>query len=303
MTIERFPFRAMASPCEVVIGSLTREAAARIADQAIAEVRRIEAKYSRFTDHSVIARINARAAHEPVELDDETHSLLAYASRIHEISGGLFDITTGLLQQAWDFRGARVANPSVLADLCKHVGWSRVDLGNGSIRLPSPRMRLDFGGFGKEYAADRAAGVLREAGVKTGYINLGGDLCAIGTRPDGEPWSIGIQHPRTPDALIASIPIADCALATSGDYERFFEHQGRRYCHILSPLTGQTVSAWQSVSVIAPQAITAGTTATIAMLLEDEALDFLHETRLAFLAVDANGNTFTHRSPHMTRSP
>ena len=294
--IERFEFRAMASPCEIVIGSLTRDAAQAIAGQAIAEVRRIETKYSRFTDDSVIARINAHAAHRPVELDDETQSLLDYAARIHDLSGGRFDISTGLFQQAWDFRAARRAEPGVLEQLREHVGWSRVRLANGSIQLGSDRMRLDFGGFGKEYAADRAADVLRQSGVRSGYVNLGGDLSAVGARPDGEPWSIGIQHPRTPGALIASIPIADAALATSGDYERFFEQDGRRYCHILSPFTGQPVSTWQSVSVIAPRAITAGTTATVAMLLEDQALDFLHDTRLAFLAIDSRGEVFTHRN-------
>ena len=290
----------MASLCEIAVGGLARDDARTVAEQAIAEVRRIESKYSRFTADSVVARINRLAASEPVAIDDETRSLIEYAARIHSMSGGLFDITTGLFQQAWDFRAGTIAAPDKLAELQPHVGWSRITLDDQGIRFSSERMRLDFGGFGKEYAADRAADVLKQAGVRSGYVNLGGDVAAIGTRPDGQAWSMGIRHPRRDDELIASIPIADAALATSGDYERYFERNGRRYCHILSPLTGEPVNHWQSVSVVAPRAITAGSTATVAMLLEAEGLDFLHDTGLPFLAINPRGDVVTHRSRHST---
>jgi len=294
-SIRRFEFHAMASPCEIAIGSSAKDRAQAAADFAIAEVKRIEAKYSRFTSNSVVARINERAASEPVAIDDETRALLNYADRIHAISGGLFDITTGLFQQAWDFRAGTIAAPERLLELKQDVGWSHVRLTSQGIFFMQPRMRIDFGGFGKEYAADRAADVLRQQGVSSGYVNLGGDVAAIGMRPDGEPWSMGVQHPRSTAELIASIPLADAALATSGDYERYFERNGRRYCHVLSPLTGEPVSHWQSVSVIAPRAITAGATATVTMLLEASGLEFLHKSGLPFLAVNPEGEVFTHR--------
>ena len=291
----------MASPCEVAIGAHLPHAARSLADMAIAEVHRIESKYSRFTTDSVVAGINERAAREYVEVDDETRSLLDYAGRIHRLSGGRFDITTGLLQQAWDFRKGTIAEPSRLLELRQHVGWAHVQLTDHGIRFHRPQMQLDFGGFGKEYAADRAADVLRQHGVQSGYVNLGGDVAAIGVRPDGEPWSMGVQHPRQAGELLASIPLADASLATSGDYERFFERDGRRYCHILSPLTGEPVNHWQSVSVVAPRAITAGATCTVAMLLEADGLDFLRDAGLPFLAVDAAGEVFTHQ-PHRRKA-
>jgi len=290
----RFEFYAMASICEIALGSGSNASARAAADLAINEVRRIESKYSRFTSDSVVAHINQEAAKKPVAVDEETRFLLNYADQIHRLSGGLFDITTGVLQQAWDFRAGIIAEPERLRELRQHVGWSKVRLIDEGIFFTQSQIQIDFGGFGKEYAADRAAGVLRQQGVCSGFVNLGGDVSTLGLRPDGQAWSMGIRHPRSPGKLIASIPLADAALATSGDYERYFEHNGRRYCHILSPETGEPVNHWQSVSVVAPRAITAGTAATISMLLEATGLEFLQRSGLPFLAVNPQGEIVTH---------
>jgi thiamine biosynthesis lipoprotein len=156
--------------------------------------------------------------------------------------------------------------------------------------LPLPGMELDFGGFGKEYAADRAATLLQEQGVKHGMVNLGGDIRLMGPRPDGRPWVIGIQHPRTPGTVMARMAVTEGALATSGDYERsFVDEDGRRYCHVLDPRTGWPVTAWRSVSVIAPACLAAGALTTIAMLKGSEALAFLDQQNVGYLAVDASG--------------
>jgi thiamine biosynthesis lipoprotein len=151
-------------------------------------------------------------------------------------------------------------------------------------------MEIDFGGIGKEYAADRIATILAERGVAHALVNLGGDVRALGGQADGRPWRVGIRHPRAqPVAAIASIEIADGAVATSGDYERGFDLDGRRYCHLLDPRTGWPVQAWQAISVVAPLAIVAGSCATIAMLLEERAEAFLGEQAVAWLGVDAAG--------------
>jgi thiamine biosynthesis lipoprotein len=294
MDIQNHGFQAMASPCEVVIAGAAPALALQAACGAEAEVRRIEAKYSRFRPDSVIGRINAGAHDAPVEIDDETLALLHYADRLHALSDGLFDITTGLLQGAWDFKAGRIPQEAELADLLPHVGWHHVRIEGGTLRLADPLARIDLGGFGKEYAADRAAAVLQARGVASGYDNHGGDIRVVGPRPDGPPWQIGIRHPRDPARLLASIPVARGGLATSGDYERYFEKDGRRYCHVLSPRDGRPVTRWQSVSVLAPEAITAGTACTVAMLKQDAALDFLRASTLAFLAVDADGVIHTH---------
>ena len=123
-------------------------------------------------------------------------------------------------------------------------------------------------------------------------MNLGGDLRLIGPRPDGQPWQIGVQDPRQADSLAAGIPVSCGALATSGDYERYIDVDGRRYCHVLDPHTGMPVSHWRSVSVLAPVAIAAGSCATIAMLMQADGLAFLEQSGMAFLAIDQQGEVF-----------
>jgi thiamine biosynthesis lipoprotein len=157
-------------------------------------------------------------------------------------------------------------------------------------------MELDFGGFGKEYAVDRACAVLIERGVHYGFVNLGGDLRAIGPQPDGMPWSMGIQDPRDTRAVAASLPLTVGSLATSGDYERFMEIDGRRYCHILNPRTGMPVSAWRSLSVLAPVAIAAGSYSTIGMLRESGAPEWLDANEVPWLGIDIDG--VVHQGAH-----
>jgi thiamine biosynthesis lipoprotein len=293
VVVEGFAFSAMASRCEVRLVAPDSATAARWADAAIAEVRRIEAKFSRYRDDSVVSTINAAAgADTAVECDAETVALLAYAEALFIASEGRFDITSGVLRRAWDFHGKRLPDAAELDRLCALVGWRSVERGPTTIRLPLPGMEIDFGGFGKEYAADRAAAVLRELGAGHGFVNLGGDLHAIGPQPDGSPWLIAIQDPRDATRAAAEIELSHGGLATSGDYERYFEVDGVRYCHILNPKTGWPVTHWRSVSVAAPLCIAAGSCSTIAMLAQDHALAFLAGSGLAYLAINAHGVHF-----------
>jgi thiamine biosynthesis lipoprotein len=291
----RVDFHAMGSPCRIQVQHRSPPAL-RAVEAAIAEVRRIEAKYSRYRDDSVVSRINRAAGSAgAIELDSETCGLIDFAAQAHAASGGAFDITTGVLRRAWDFRAGRLPGLQALEALMPLIGWQQVHWQRPSLRLPRPGMELDFGGIGKEYAVDRAATLLAEAGVGAALVNLGGDLRAVGRRDDGQPWHFGIAHPRQADAVVASIPLHEGALATSGDYERFFELDGRRYCHILDPRSGWPAAGWQSISVVAPACLAAGTITTIAMLLGDQALPFLREQGLPFLAIDAGGRMVDER--------
>lgn len=284
-----FPFEAMASRCELRLAAPDHARAALLAQLAIDEVRRIEQKYSRYRADSVVGCINAGAGAAWTDCDAETDSLLDYAAALHASSGGLFDITSGVLRRAWDFRRQVVPEPQALSVLLELVGWQRVQRGRNRVRLPRAGMEIDFGGFGKEYAADRAAAILAGRGAQHGYVNLGGDMRFIGPRPDGDPWQIGIQDPREADGLAAGIPVSRGALATSGDYERFIEVGGRRYCHVLDPRSGMPVSYWRSVSVLAPVATAAGSCATIALLMQADGLAFLEQSGMPFLAIDQQG--------------
>lgn len=265
MALHRFAFRAMAADNEIQIHADDANAAARAAQKAIAEVARIEAKYSRYRPETIVSRINAQAGRDPVAIDTETHGLLAFAAALYQQSGGLFDATSGVLRRAWRFDVPQLPSDAALAEAVRLIGWDRVELAPDSVRLPLAGMEIDFGGFGKEYAVDRAALVLKEESIASALVNLAGDLAILGPQPDGSPWRVGIRNPRR-DGLVASLPVSSGALATSGDYERFIEVEGIRHCHVLDPRTGRAARGFQSVTVHAPTCLVAGSATTVAML-------------------------------------
>lgn len=282
-------FTAMASACEARVAGLAPHEADRALLAARDEVLRIERTYSRYRDDSVVSRINARAGGDWTECDAETLALLDYADALHRDSGGRFDATSGVLRRAWDWRVPRLPSHARVAGLAALVGWTRVQREGARVRLPVAGMEIDFGGFGKEYAADRAAAVLVAHGARHGFVNLGGDLRAIGPRPDGAPWWIGIQDPRDASRTVASLPVSDGGLATSGDYERFVEVDGVRWHHVLDARTGWPVVHWRSVSVLAPLATAAGSLATIAMMLGADAPRWLDARGVPYLLVGPAG--------------
>ena len=270
------------------------DAAAQRAFAAIErEVQRIEAKYSRYRPDSMLSVINRNAGTAATVIDAETRALLDYADACWRQSEGLFDITSGVLRTVWNFKDGILPDETELAAVLPRIGWDRVRRTADSIALESG-MEIDFGGIGKEYAADRAMSVARDCGIVHGFINLGGDIRIIGPQPGGQPWRVGIVHPREPSTTVADIELIDGGLATSGDYERFFVRDGKRHCHILNPKTGMPVQGPQSVSVVAPLCTIAGSCATIAMLHGDRARDYLERQRLPYLLVDRDGRTQRH---------
>jgi thiamine biosynthesis lipoprotein len=267
--IERsFRFRAMGSPCELRLWAADADRLEGAAARARDEVGRLERKYSRYREDSLASAIN-RSAGDPagIHLDPETTRLLEYARTAHEQSGGLFDVTSGVLREVWDFRSGRLPSREAVREVCKRVGWSKLRWRPPHLVLPIAGMQIDFGGFVKEYAADRAAELCRAAGVQHGIVDLGGDLSAVGPRPDGNPWRVGVRHPRISGAVLASVGFARGGLASSGDYERSMVVDGVRYSHILDPRSGWPVSGLACASVVAPSCLVAGTATTIAMLL------------------------------------
>jgi thiamine biosynthesis lipoprotein len=161
------------------------------------------------------------------------------------------------------------------------------------VRLPEAGMELDIGRFAKEYAVDCAADLCLAAGCHSGLVNLGGDLRVLGPQPDGQPWRIGIRHPRQTGAVAAVVTLGEGALASSGDYERFMEVDGTRFCHILDPRSGWPVTAWQSVSVEASRCLVAGSVSTVAMLQQTDAGEnWLRRLGVTAFAIRADGSVF-----------
>jgi thiamine biosynthesis lipoprotein len=285
----RTTFRAMACDNEVQIFSAEEPAALLAADLVIAEVKRIEQKYSRYRDDSVTARINQDAGIRSSAIDAETRLLLRHADACFRISGGRFDLTSGVLRKVWDFRTGVVPSTEQIDRVLPLVGWSLLDLDDECLYMPKAGMELDFGGIGKEYAVDCACKVLYQTGIVHGLVSLGGDVRIIGPRPDGTPWPVYIAHPRRPGEIIATMHVGQGAVTTSGDYQRFFDLDGRRYCHILNPATGQPVGTWQSASVLSAMCLDAGSISTIAMLLEQDAPTFLEQRGENALLIDQSG--------------
>jgi FAD:protein FMN transferase len=280
----------MAAENEIQVHERDQALAAKAAALAIAEVQRIEAKYSRYRADSVVSRINAQAGGEPVAIDAETRALLAYADALWRQSGGAFDATSGVLRRAWNFEVARVPTDAELATLAARVGWERVELEPDRVRLRDAGMELDFGGFGKEYAVDRAALTLRESGLESALVDLAGDMAILGPQPGGEPWRVGVRHPRDRERIVAALAIESGAIATSGDYERFIEVEGVRHCHILDPRTGRSGRGFQSVTVHASTCLVAGSATTVAMVRgESQGLAWLESLGLAYLCVAGDG--------------
>ncbi len=291
MTLHRFTFRAMAAENEIQVHAEDASIAACAAQAAIAEVLRIEGKYSRYRADSVVSRINAQAGKAAVEIDEETVHLLDFADACYRQSDGAFDATSGVLRRAWRFDTPLVPSDEALAPLLALVGWDRLERDARSIRLPRKGMELDFGGFGKEYAVDRAAAVLSKHGIKSAFANLAGDLAILGEQPGGMPWQVGIRDPRNEGGIIARLPVASGGVATSGDYERFIEVDGVRHCHILDPRTGHSARGFRSVTVHATTCTVAGSASTIAMLKGAAAGEaWLSTLGLAFFCVRADGS-------------
>lgn len=256
----------MASPCCLHLP--VQPGITALAHRMEAEVRRIEQKYSRYRDDSIVTRINQHAG-KPMTVDVETAYLINYAQVCFEQSDGLFDISSGVLRQVWDFKKESRPEPHQLADILPRIGLNRVHLKNNTLLIPA-NMELDFGGIGKEYAADAAARLAQEAGITCGIVDLGGDLTIIGPRLDEHqheiPWQLGVRNPREPEQPIATLPVYRGGMATSGDYERYFILDDQRYCHLLNPATGFPMDYWASATVLAPSCLLAGTLSTITML-------------------------------------
>jgi thiamine biosynthesis lipoprotein len=288
----RFAFNAMGCPCALQLEG-DPATAARAAAAARAEVDRLDRKYSHYRDDSLVAMIGASAdAGESIVVDDETADLLDFAATLHAHSGGRFDITAGALTKVWDLQGGCLPAATALAGARARTGWHQVEWQRPLLRLRIAGMRLDLGGVVKEYAADRAARLCREAGIDHGIVDLGGDLAVVGAHADGSPWLAGIKAPRAGGHAIARIELHGGGLATSGDYERVMIVDGRRYSHIVDPLSGYPVESFASVSVVADSCLVAGAASTLGMLLGAQAgHEWLCGLDLPFLCIDADGTS------------
>jgi thiamine biosynthesis lipoprotein len=263
-----------------------------LVEDVLAEYRRIDARMSTYKPDSEISIINRSAAADPVVASDELFALISRALELSGRSDGAFDITYDSVGYLYDFRARQRPSASEIDARLGAINYRHVmlDSNANTIAFADPGVRINLGGIAKGYAIERGAMILEEAGVRYALLNAGGDTRVIGDRR-GQPWIVGIRHPRTDDQVVTRLPLVDEAISTSGDYERFFEEDGQRYHHIINPTTGAPTEGILSVTVIGPDAtMTDGLSTTLFVLGVDLGIQFIESMpEYEAIVVDSSG--------------
>ncbi len=241
--------------------------------EIFAEMQRLENILSRYVAGSDVHRINEAAGREAVQVNPETIEVLRSALEFAALSNGVFDPTIAPLLELWGFGGESPAVPTHedLLQALELVNYSLVEIDEEKERvfLPLPGMKLDLGGIAKGYIVDRGQQSAQEL-ASAAFINAGGDISIRGSKPSGEDWRVAVQDPQKPDRFIAIISMEEGSVATSGDYQRYFEVDGTRYHHIIDPHTGMPADELSSVTVVAADTITADALSTAIFILGRE---------------------------------
>jgi len=242
------------------------------ANEALDEVERLEARLSHYIPASDVCDLNLRGAFEPVRVEPATFDLLRRAVFLGRITGGAFDCTAGPLVKCWGFfRGTgRMPEPEAVEEARSRVGSHLLefDPAEHSVRLLREGVEVHLGGIGKGYAVDRMAEVLRGLGVESALMHGGrSTIYGLGAPPDEPAWEVGITDPRNRETRVGVVGLRDRALSTSGDYEQFFEWDGRRYSHVLDPRTGEPAQGMWSAAILAESATDTDALSTAAFVL------------------------------------
>ncbi|MCB2206580.1 FAD:protein FMN transferase [bacterium] len=282
---------ALGTLIEVQIRGMERAEAWHIMDAVFAEVRRVDTLFSTYKESGPVWKLN-HSSDTLVRVPDEVFALLRRCDSLTRASHGAFDIAVEPLIEAWGFDGDTPAVPvdSLLARALKESGWQHVHLLDADRVRKAAASRINFGAIAKGYAVDRAVAVLREHGAGDALVNAGGEV-----RSSGGEWSIGVQHPRSPSELVAVIELHGKAVATSGDYEQYFEVGNMRYHHIFDPSTGRPARGCQSVTVIADDDVTADALATAVFVMgPEDGMEFLTQYQdIEALIIDEKGEEHT----------
>ena len=248
--------RLMGSSFELIVVEENEPLAMQRLEEGVAEIRRIETLLTEFSPDSQTALLNRYAGVHPVQTDPEVLQLIQRCLHLSAITQGAFDITAGALKTLYDFRQrqARIPDAALLSGTLATVGHRYIRLSGDTAFLSKKGMHIGFGAIGKGYSDDRVRALWRSQGIRAGVINASGDLTAWGRQPDGTPWRVGIADPRDPSRILLWLPVDDAAVATSGNYEQYFEIDGARYSHNIDPRTGIPVKGIKSVTIVSPSA-------------------------------------------------
>ncbi len=247
---------AMDTTLDITIQGMPREGARESSDAAVRLARDIESHASRFVATSDVSAINRNAGTAPVRVHDDVLFMLQKALEYGSLTGGEFDVTVGPLARLWGFydQKYRVPSQSEIDSVLPLVDYRNVtvDPAAKTVMLTRKGMDIDLGGIAKGYAVQCMYELLRDRGVRSALINFGGAVGALGRRSDGRKWVIGIRHPRVEGELAGELQVEDAFVSSSGDYERYFIRDGRRYCHIFDPKTGRQPGEAISTTIVGP---------------------------------------------------
>jgi len=225
-------------------------------DKVIAEMNRIDNLLSPYKAESELAVVNKDAALKDVEISDEFFDLIKKSLEMSEISKGAFDITFASVGYLYDYRNKQRPSEQTINSHLSAINYKNIVLNDKqkSIRFALDGVRIDLGGIAKGYAVDNGIAILKQCGIKNGLVSAGGDSRILGNR-NGRPWVMGVRHPRNKKDVVVKLPLSNTAISTSGDYERYFIEDDKRYHHIIQPDTGKSVSTIWSVTVMANDAV------------------------------------------------
>jgi len=294
---------AMGTTFTIYLYAADQATASEQFENAFEEIERIEEALSNYRESSELSRINREAARGPVTTDPEVFEVLQRSLDYARRSGGAFDVTVGPLMRAWGFfRGrGKFPAPHELAQARAGVGWQRVELDarNRTIHFTSPGVEFDLGGIGKGYAVDRVAALLRAAGVKAALVDAGSStVYALGAPPgktESSGWTVRLPKPGDRQQTISTVVLRDTSLSTSGSYEKFFRLNGRTYCHIMDPRTGEPVQGMLQTTVIASEATDSDALSTAMFVMGPEEGKKLLRAEPGTSAIWITGD---QRSPH-----
>ena len=260
----------MGTLAEIAVAHREPQQAQAAIDAAVRSLQWVDKTMTAFSSHSDVGRANLRAVKSAVAVTPETMTVLRRAQAWAEASDGIFDPCLGRAVSVWDVkhRHEPPAAPEVTR-LANRKLYRQLELAERQkmpiVRFHDPDVSIDLGGIAKGYGVDRAVAALREHGIEHALVGAGGDIYALGRSPSGDAWDIGIQSPFEKDAVIETLRLENAAVATSGDYQQYFQHGGRRYHHLLDPVTGEPRQTTQhSVSIIADTCMDADAAATLA---------------------------------------
>ena len=309
---------SMGTVFEVTIYAADKYIAEKAFNDVFQEINRLDYLMSNYKKESVLSRLNKNASAEPTVCNKELANVIEQSLQYSEITDGAFDITIGPLMKKWGFfkKQGRIPGKEELESVLESVSYKNIIIEEKvektlaknpvtvkTVFFKNTGTQIDLGGIGKGYAVDMAARVLKQNGISSALINFAGNIYAFGTPPGKDSWVIGLQHPRESEGLLGSFAITDKAVSTSGDYEKFFTIEGKRYSHIIDPRTGNPVKGVVSVTIVTDNATRADALSTgVFVLGAKKGMDLIEQLKDVegiIIYEDANSKLITQTSSGM----